>query len=482
MRCHPTNFRSLVLVSASLVIGFGLLAPSSLAAANLHTYRAAVDVDNKSATGCNFSLGSIPPIALPGFELQITVVVDQEPNPPQVASAVLETCAGAVFADPQPLAGFVLELDSGVLGADSVVGSIPLSLLGGNPVIRLAFHALSSDGAEDALFTTSGGEQGLPIVVVLSIPAAAPLLSNLGLALLILVLLAVALRASRMQRGVLSGVALLALSAAAVAYAAFGEPVAVDDPADSVPADTRSEIIAAFAMKSNSQLSLRLDVEDIPTEVVCDDGMDNDVDGLVDCEDPDCQLRSCNDQDGCTLNDRCSDFACVGESESCEDGNECTLDTCVSVSPDPGNGNFVCERMLAADKTDFGSCTPEGNCDTTRAPDGTCGLVLDACILGRCTVGAEDVVTCEGANKVDVPETNGGCDDENPCTADSCVAEGMCQMAALDGVACDDGALCTANDMCVSGECVGTPGIEDCSNAIDDDCDLQIDEEDSDCS
>ena len=62
---------------------------------------------------------------------------------------------------------------------------------------------------------------------------------------------------------------------------------------------------------------------------------------------------------------------------------------------------------------------------------------------------------------------DGDCDDENPCTADSCV-DNLCEFANDDLAPCDDGDLCT-NDMCSSGACVGSP--VDCT-MLDDACNI----------
>lgn len=79
------------------------------------------------------------------------------------------------------------------------------------------------------------------------------------------------------------------------------------------------------------------------------------------------------------------------------------------------------------------------------------------------------------------------CDDENPCTSDTCDDAGECvfapkecedgnictkndcdsstgectSVADMEGVSCDDGVLCTSGDTCTNGECVGE-SIEDC--------------------
>ena len=103
------------------------------------------------------------------------MLVDDTPAPPEVTSAQLETCTGGIFGDAQNLAGFELQIDSGLLGSDSVVGAIPQALLTGSGVVRLAHHALAAGGSEDALFTTDGSADGPAILVnlngIVAIPA-----------------------------------------------------------------------------------------------------------------------------------------------------------------------------------------------------------------------------------------------------------------------------------------------------------------------
>lgn len=54
-------------------------------------------------------------------------------------------------------------------------------------------------------------------------------------------------------------------------------------------------------------------------------------------------------------------------------------------------------------------------------------------------------------------QTNDDCNDDRPCTLDSCDAEGTCQHEALTGLACNDGDLCTHSDVCLGdGQCKGT--------------------------
>ncbi len=255
-------------ILAALAILVGLSgAPAAATLSMQHTYRTGIDVGNDPATGCDFSLGSVAPNNLPGFELQVTVVVDADLMPPQVVSAEVETCSGdgGSFGGAQTLPGFVLEVDSGLLGSDSIVGAIPSSLLGDAVALRLAHYALSGEGAEDALFTRDGSEDGAAITVLLGGAAPAPLLSGLGIGLAVLLLFGIGFGQWRNGRWGEAAVLVIALGAigTGIAYAAFGDPAAVDDPADAAPPDSRAEIVASFVMLTDSELGLRLDIENI---------------------------------------------------------------------------------------------------------------------------------------------------------------------------------------------------------------------------
>jgi hypothetical protein len=233
----------------------------------------------------------------------------------------------------------------------------------------------------------------------------------------------------------------LGLGAVAAAFAAWGDPSATDDTADASPADTRAadtraEIFASFAMP-NGGLCLRLDVEDIPYETVCADATDDDGDGLIDCGDPNCAQQVCSDANGCTQADTCQPLggggglACVGAPVNCETvvGNECSFDVCQSLGPD----DYTCVSSLDESKLEFGSCIADANC-LARAPDGSCTSVVDLCQVGRCfeQAGTPPQFLCEGADKTTVPIDQGGCDDGDVCTVDTCNA-GVCNFDSLPG-------------------------------------------------
>ena len=136
----------------------------------------------------------------------------------------------------------------------------------------------------------------------------------------------------------------------------------------------------------------------------------------------------CDDQNACTVQDKCSNANCKGIAAICDDGNICTNDGC-----DPETG-----------------CTSEGLSDLP-CDDGDACTGEDTCLEGTCT-GIEEL----------------SCDDENPCTEDSCDAEAGCLNAPLDDVVCEDGDECTDGDTCKEGICV--PGANLCQCDIDADC------------
>lgn len=144
------------------------------------------------------------------------------------------------------------------------------------------------------------------------------------------------------------------------------------------------------------------------------------ADGLTDCNAPVAELEVCdgfdNDCDGST----------DGAEGLCDDDNPCTEDSC------EGEGGCVNTILTGVECMDGDPCTVADHCD-----DGV----------------------CEGSPVM--------CDDDNPCTEDSCDITGGC---LFDNVVapCDDGNPCTAGDLCGEGTCSGTAVACDCQT--DDDC------------
>ena len=145
----------------------------------------------------------------------------------------------------------------------------------------------------------------------------------------------------------------------------------------------------------------------------------------------------CSDGSVCSLDDTCTAGKCVGKSQMvCNDFNPCTTDTC-----DPKLG---CQYKAVADKT---TCDDGNGCTTG-----------DVCTAGKC------------AGKPDFD-----CDDGNPCTTDGCdKATGNCLFGAAPvGSSCDDGNACTQKEVCASGQCKNGVAV-DCNDnnpCTDDSCD-----------
>jgi len=131
-------------------------------------------------------------------------------------------------------------------------------------------------------------------------------------------------------------------------------------------------------------------------EVDCANGSDDDCDGLVDCADPDCATRTCDDGNGCTTGEVCSNSACSGGTVTlCNSPGPCQTapGTC-----DPPTGQCVYQP-----RADGASCgTPpsqrccSGVCVDITSSLGNCGGCGLACAPGQqCLTVAQ--ATCVGA-------------------------------------------------------------------------------------
>jgi hypothetical protein len=121
---------------------------------------------------------------------------------------------------------------------------------------------------------------------------------------------------------------------------------------------------------------------------------------------------------------------CVRAGLDCDDGNPCTLDHCVNYLDLFGTG--VSGPMCEHDPTN-----DEGRCELAG--------ISGVCKGGLC--GEEHL--CDGVV----------CQDDDPCTEDSCAWNGTC---AFTPVTCDDGDECTV-DVCdaVTGMCDFATPAED---------------------
>lgn len=124
---------------------------------------------------------------------------------------------------------------------------------------------------------------------------------------------------------------------------------------------------------------------------------------------------ACDDTNPCTVDDKCVKADCVGVAKNCNDNNVCTLDECKSAS---GGCVFAPKDGLACN-------------------DGDACSLSDSCVQGQ----------CKGAKYID-------CDDSNDCTQDECNKISGCKHTSLKGTPCDDSDACTLSNECNSGTCV----------------------------
>ncbi|MEZ4266973.1 MAG: hypothetical protein R3F39_11385 [Myxococcota bacterium] len=175
---------------------------------------------------------------------------------------------------------------------------------------------------------------------------------------------------------------------------------------------------------------------------------------------------ACDDANPCTLNDSCSAGVCAGALNLCDDLNTCTRDFCEFGHPDAATGTGCVHEPREIKCDDVNPCTTDDACVA-----GVCEGVVKvgaACTDGNlCTSGdaCGDDGVCRGVPNVD-------CDDDNPCTIDTCAAGGGCVHTPDVGLECSDGLLCTVGDACdASGECVGAEKCPKTDACVDVACD-----------
>ena len=183
---------------------------------------------------------------------------------------------------------------------------------------------------------------------------------------------------------------------------------------------------------------------------------------------------ACDDSDACTANDKCVAAECQGGPVTCDDGNVCTTDSC-----DPLLGcTYVYNTQACNDGNECtlndgcveGFCTgdpnPECQCQTDEDcvpfDDGNfCNGTL-ACVAYKCELAPDSVVECDTA-------------DDTTCLLTACQKDtGDCVQVALEnGKACDDGDACTQVDACLGGVCMGSSllACDDENPCTDDSCD-----------
>ena len=216
----------------------------------------------------------------------------------------------------------------------------------------------------------------------------------------------------------------------------------------------------------------------------CEDGIDNDQNGLIDCADPACNNQPCDPHNGCVTNPTCVQSECVGTAfNPCVEiiANECAITTCVPIPDD--DDDFYCEVQLDTSKTGFGSCTPSDNCaPESRNPDGTCNDILSICEAGQCAqeeicpVDESPSITCVGQARDTIPATAGICSG-GPNNGFECSKDADCPnfippvspaptcvqtlVLVCSSDSSNPGASCTEDSDCPNGTCIQIGCLDD---------------------
>ena len=184
---------------------------------------------------------------------------------------------------------------------------------------------------------------------------------------------------------------------------------------------------------------------------------------------PQADGAECEDGDLCTGGDTCASGQCAaGAAVACDDGQPCSDDSC-----DPATGCKHAQNSASCDDGD--ACTTADTC-----AGGTCsgGPALacndgnpctdDSCSESKGCIAGANTATCDDGNACTTKDTCSGgkcgkgvaksCDDNNPCSDDSCDEVKGCVSAANSAV-CSDGNACTAGDACKSGACTSGPAL-----------------------
>jgi hypothetical protein len=130
----------------------------------------------------------------------------------------------------------------------------------------------------------------------------------------------------------------------------------------------------------------------------------------------------------------------------------------------PESGVCTCSQASAAKglKTDCSVTNDWGSCTGIRY----CGEEG----LSACDAATPAEETCDGVDEdCDGEIDEGTCDDGDECTTDSCAGAEGCQHVVTDGLPCEDGEICTFNDECLDGSCTGVPLTCDDDNPCTDD-------------
>lgn len=175
----------------------------------------------------------------------------------------------------------------------------------------------------------------------------------------------------------------------------------------------------------------------------------------------------CDDEDPCTIGDQCSQGECEGLGINCDCSDD--ADCAALEDGDLCNGTLYCDQTelpyecAVKEETVIECPEPQGwesicieaVCEPTTGQcfeqpdheDFACST-QDKCIVGE---------TCQQGECIGGFALN--CNDGNTCTQDSCDSNSGCIHEPVPGP-CSDGTICTSGDQCEDGSCLPGPALD----------------------
>jgi hypothetical protein len=185
---------------------------------------------------------------------------------------------------------------------------------------------------------------------------------------------------------------------------------------------------------------------------VCDDGIDNDCDGKVDCQDSDCTpTYSCQDAP--------ADWTAVAFAAATRPACS-ALATATDLAVSAGDGTAVCNCTC---RSNGGACTA-GSFSLTISNENTCGTVVATRAVplsGACSALATPFqVPSNAFVKISPPAGPASCDPVSPLNGP--LTNGRICQAAKFGKGCSTGQVCAPKPTVGTTVCVTKPGANAC--------------------
>ncbi len=193
---------------------------------------------------------------------------------------------------------------------------------------------------------------------------------------------------------------------------------------------------------------------------------------------------TCTTAGGCPAPGQCKTGGCNATGLVCDDGNDCTLDTCLDTACFHANFLAGSSCQTGAGACVVGVCDDQGTCNKLLLPqhcriDGTCYAAGDAKPGTPCARCLPESATSTWTSVVDGPCSDGDsctsgdqCDPTSACVGKpvECPGTTACAVLSCDpklgcvstpqAATCTDGDPCTTGDVCTQGDCKGAATLD----------------------